>query len=214
MKMDFLKPATLLLVMLALLWQPAFAGPTPEKRPMFLTVFLHDDIPQAERQNIRRDYFAWLLKDLESVTGRRVYLDLIERQGPLTAFYYQGQNLDNTLGDWTRLVDQYMTENNKPRSPTTQKYLLLTSNKINETTVGMTRPRHYAAIASMTTYTAPAHEIGHMFDGTHEASEISYKDGWWCETNISPTRFGLRANCYIYSAQNRKLMLDYSSKAP
>ncbi|WP_341522059.1 hypothetical protein AABC73_00860 [Pseudomonas sp. G.S.17] len=213
MKMDFLKPATLLLIMLALLWQPAFADLAAEKRPIFLTVFLHDDIPQAERQNIRRDYFVWLLKDLESVSGRRVYLDFIERQGPLTAIDYQGQNEENTLRNWTRLVDQYIAENNRPQS-ITHKYLVLTRNKINEYTLGLTKPGHHAAIASMATYTAPAHEIGHMLGGSHEASEVIYKDGWWCETNITPTRMGLRANCYVYSDQNRKLMLNYLSKVP
>jgi len=212
MKMDFHKPKMLLLVLFALLWQPAFADNPRERHPIFLTVFLHDDIPQAERQTIRRDYFVWLLKDLESVSGRTVYLDFIERRGALTAFAYQGENDARALGNWTRLVDQYVDENNRPRV-STQKYLLLTRNKINEYTLGLTRPGHFAAIASMATYTAPAHEIGHMFGGSHEASEVIYKDGWWCETNITPTRLSLRANCYIYSDENRKIMLGYLNKA-
>jgi len=213
MNLDVLKPATLLLIMLGMLWQCAFADQTPQKRPIFLTVLLHDDIPQAEREHIRRDYFVWLLKDLESFTGRRVYLDFIERTGPLTAIDYQGRHEENTLRDWTRLVDQYIAKHNKPQF-ITHKYLLLTRNKISAKTLGLTKPGHYAAIASMATYTAAAHEIGHMFGGTHEASEVIYKVGWWCETKITPTRLNLRANCYLYSAQNKKLMLDYLNKAP
>lgn len=213
MKTDFHKPLMLILLLLAILWQPAIAKGAAEKRPISLTVFLHDDIPQGERQKIRQDYFVWLLKDLESLSGRRVLLEIIEHRGALTAFPYQGNDDKGALRNWTRLVDQYIDENNRLRS-ITHKYLLLTRNKINEYTLGFTRTGHYAAVASMATYTAPAHEIGHMFDGTHEASEVIYRNGWWCETNIIPTRVNLRANCYIYSAENRKIMLNYLNRAP
>lgn len=213
MKMDFVKPALLMLVMAMMLWQSAFADQGADKRPLFLTVFLHDDIPQAERTNIRRDYFAWMLKDLENFTGRRVYLDFVERRGKLTAFRYQGEGGANTLRSWTNLVDEYIAENNRPQA-ITHKYLLLTRNKINDDTLGFTQSGHHAAIASMATYTAPSHEIGHMLGGTHEASEVIFKEGWWCETNITPTRMQLRSNCYLYSTQNKKIVLGYLSKVP
>ncbi|HEX8594135.1 MAG TPA: hypothetical protein VF682_12775 [Pseudomonas sp.] len=213
MKMDLHKPVMLFLLLFASLWNTVYAGQAAEKQPIFLTVFVHDDIPQAERASIRRDYFAWLLKDMESFTERRVFLEFIENKGELTTFKYQGDDIDTIHSNWGNLVHRY-TEDNNLRWGITHKYLLLTRHKINSYTLGITKPFHYAAIASMETYQAAAHEIGHMLGGTHEASEVLYKDGWWCETNITPTRYNLRANCYVYSAQNRKIMRNYLDRAP
>ncbi|MEB0009651.1 hypothetical protein QN412_21385, partial [Pseudomonas sp. RTB3] len=65
--------ALTLSTLLTIIIPPASADEKFTKTPLYFYVFLHDDIPQAERENIAKDYFSWLRKDLESFTRRRVY---------------------------------------------------------------------------------------------------------------------------------------------
>ena len=54
---------TLTLILSALLFiiiSPASADEKLTKLPLNFYVFLHDDIPQAQRENISMDYFSWL----------------------------------------------------------------------------------------------------------------------------------------------------------
>ncbi|MFJ4144209.1 hypothetical protein [Pseudomonas sp. NPDC089734] len=192
---------------------PLSGSVAQDRRPLFFYVFVHDDIPVSERAHIRADYFSWLIKDLESFTGRRVYLEIIQDTPPLTAFDYQTRDLPKGLQGWTKLVERYIQEKNLPRNRTS-KYLLLTRDKINADTFGYTRIGHHAAVASMQTYPAAAHEIGHMLGGTHENAEILFRNGWWCETNITASREAIRANCYVYSDRNKKIIAEQLSRAP
>ncbi|MNH35616.1 hypothetical protein D3C79_963180 [compost metagenome] len=63
-------------------------------------------------------------------------------------------------------------------------------------------------IASMTSYTVPGHEIGHMLSATHENAKTDF-NGWFCETYMVPARTLLRSNCYRYSEQNRAAIAAY-----
>ena len=207
---------TLTLILSALLFiiiSPASADEKLTKLPLNFYVFLHDDIPQAQRENISMDYFSWLRKDLESFTHRRVYVNFVHNVAPLTEYAYQGGNLTNILSGWSDSVKNYADKNNLPINRRT-KYLLLTNEKINGQTLGIAGQQHYAGIASLGSYPAAAHEIGHMLGGTHDHSEVLYKDGWWCETNIFPTRVGVRANCYHYSDKNKEAIAAYLSELP
>jgi len=207
---------TLTLALSALLFiiiSPASADEKLTKLPLNFYVFLHDDIPQAQRENISMDYFSWLRKDLESFTHRRVYVNFVHNVAPLTEYAYQGGNLTNILSGWSDSVKDYADKNNLPINRRT-KYLLLTNEKINGQTLGIAGQQHYAGIASLGSYPAAAHEIGHMLGGTHDHSEVLYKDGWWCETNIFPTRVGVRANCYHYSDKNKEAIAAYLSELP
>ena len=207
---------TLTLILSALLFiiiSPASADEKLTKLPLNFYVFLHDDIPQAQRENISMDYFSWLRKDLESFTHRRVYVNFVHNVAPLTEYAYQGGNLTNILSGWSDSVKDYADKNNLPINRRT-KYLLLTNEKINGQTLGIAGQQHYAGIASLGSYPAAAHELGHMFGGTHDHSEVLYKDGWWCETNIFPTRVGVRANCYHYSDKNKEAIAAYLSELP
>lgn len=201
--------STLLFIIIS----PVSADEKFTKMPLNFYVFLHDDIPQTEREHISRDYFSWLRKDLESLTHRRVYVNFVQNVAPITQYPYQGENLTNILAGWSHAANDYADKNNLPINRRT-KYLLLTNEKINSQTLGIAGQPHYAGIASLGSYPAAAHEIGHMLGGTHENSEVLYKDGWWCETNIFPTRVGLRANCYHYSDKNKEAITAYLSESP
>lgn len=201
--------STLLMIIIP----PASADEKFTKTPLHFYVFLHDDIPQAERENISKDYFSWLRKDLESFTHRRVYVNFIEHVAPITQYPYQGENLAEILDGWQREVNDYIDKNNLPMNSRT-KYLLLTNEKINGMTLGVARDKSYAGIASLGSYPAAAHEIGHLLGGTHEHSEVLFKGSWWCETNIFPTRINVRANCYHYSDKNKEAIAAYLSESP
>ncbi|MBI6854445.1 hypothetical protein YA0002_16845 [Pseudomonas cichorii] len=213
MKMDFKKLSGILGALLLINLLAICTSEAQEKRPLFLYVFLHDDIPAAERTNLKKDYFSWMIKDLESFTGRRVYLDIIDKKSELSSFRYQTDDLKRGQNEWIRLVNRHLQANNLPLNGTT-KYLLLTRYAINETTLGYTSDKHHTAIASLKTYTAAAHEIGHMLGGSHENSEVLFRGGWWCETNITPTREQIRTNCYVYSDKNKKIIAEHLNQFP
>lgn len=204
--------ALTLSTLLLLITSSAFANDKLTKMPLFFYVFLHDDIPQSKRETISKDYFSWLRKDLESFTQRRVYVNFVENAGPITQYAYHGENLTEVLNGWTFAVNDYIDQNNLPMNRRI-KYLLLTNEKINGRTLGVATFEHYTAIASLESYAAAAHEVGHMLGGTHENAEVLY-NGWWCETNLYETRIGLRAPCYQYSDKNKAAIAAHLSKSP
>lgn len=209
----YIKTLALTLSALLMIAAPsAFATDTFTKMPLHFYVFLHDDIPQSKRESISKDYFSWLREDLESFTQRRVYVNFIENAGPMTQYAYQGENLTEVLSGWTFAVDDYTKQNNLPENRRT-KYLLLTHEKINGSTLGVAAAKQYTAIASLESYSAAAHEIGHMLGGNHESAEVIY-NGWWCETNLYPARSSLRAPCYRYSDKNKQAITAYLSESP
>ena len=195
------------------IFQIAAADQRPSKNPLFFYIFVHDDIAPKDRSNLHKNHFEWLQKDLESFTGRRVRLQFIENTAPWTNFRYQGDDLNKTLSDWTKLASQYRSGHNLPVNGL-GKYLLLTQNRLNSYTGGVAGFNHHAGIASTTSYPAPAHELGHMLGGTHEAAEVIFKDGWWCETNIVAVRNPLRANCYVFSDMNKQQITARLSEWP
>ncbi|MEE4343150.1 hypothetical protein V2J66_16120 [Pseudomonas alliivorans] len=183
------------------------------KRPLFLFLLVHDDVQERNNERLAHDYFSWLVKDLESFTDRRVVLEFVRNVPGLTDFSYRGEQLDAIWKPWQHHIDQYLDRNNLPRNGTT-KYVLLTQDRINSSILGFTIANAYTGIASLETFTAPAHELGHMFGGTHESAEVIYRNGWWCETNLIEARNSLRANCYAYSDENRARITEYLSQFP
>jgi len=204
---------SLLLIVALLLGQSALADDSTPKRPLLLFLFLHDDVRETDLNRLAKDYMTWFVNDLESFTGRRVQLEFIRKVPTLTDFAYKGDNLEKISVDFKHRVDQYIDARNLPHNPTT-KYMLLTQNMINREVGGVAIIRGYTAIASLTTYNATAHELGHMLDGTHEAAEVLYRGGWWCETNMLEVRNQIRANCYVYSNENKRRIEAHLSQYP
>ncbi|KPY74667.1 hypothetical protein ALQ00_05091 [Pseudomonas syringae pv. tomato] len=203
---------TLLLIATFTLCQAALADDT-SKRPLFFFLLIHDDVKETSDERLVEDYFAWLIKDLESFTGRRVHLQFIRNVPDVTDFQYKNENTDQTYGAWRSEINQYLKEQNLPINGTS-KYLLVTQSRMNSTTAGFATLGGNTGIASLETFTAPAHELGHMLGGTHELAEVIYKGGWWCETNLVATRQSIRANCYFYSDQNKQKIVANLSEYP
>ncbi|SHN30184.1 hypothetical protein SAMN05216593_12615 [Pseudomonas asturiensis] len=196
---------SLLLITALLLNQAALADELLTKRPLFLFLFVHDDIKETDINRLAKDYVTWFVKDVESFTGRRVQLQFIRNVPTLTDFAYKGDDLNKTSLDFKNTVDRYTLAKNLPKNATT-KYMLLTQDMLNSKTGGVAIIKGYTAIASLQTYSAAAHELGHLLGGTHEAAQVLYRGGWWCETNLVAERNTLRANCYTYSDENKKLI--------
>ncbi|KPC31448.1 Uncharacterized protein ABJ99_2818 [Pseudomonas syringae pv. cilantro] len=191
----------------------AWADQTGSKRPLTLNLVLHDDLAHHNTHELRQDYFAWLIKDLESFTDRYVRLTFIRDIPGLTDFAYQNDDVDETFYAWKNRMDRYVIDSGMERDATT-KYLLLTQNKINSNTLGASEDKSYTGIASLETYAIPAHELGHMLGGTHEAAEILYKGGWWCQTNIIESHEKIRSNCYVYSDANKQIIAEHLNRHP
>ncbi|MCF9017650.1 hypothetical protein V2I68_04170 [Pseudomonas viridiflava] len=204
---------SLLLIAALLMGQSALADGPAAKRPLFLFLFLHDDVREHDLERLAKDYITWFVKDLESFTHRRVQLEFIRHVPTVTDFAYKGDDLDRISLDFRNRVDQYINARNLPNNPTT-KYMLLTQDMINREVGGVALIKGYTAIASLATYNATAHELGHMLDGTHEAAEVLYRGGWWCETNMLAVRNQVRANCYIYSNENKRRIEAHLSQYP
>ncbi|UVJ43978.1 hypothetical protein NVV94_26270 [Pseudomonas sp. LS1212] len=182
--------------------------------PIKVTVFLHDDIPANTRASINDSYFSAWRTEMESITGRKVEIKYIANQAPFNNLKYQNVALDPLLQQLGSDVYEYIRRNNiEISSYRTNKFLLLTKNSLNASNAGVAYLGGTTAIASMATYTSPAHELGHLLNGTHERSAVLY-NGWWCESYIFPTRIAFRSNCYRYSDGNREAIAAYISDAP
>lgn len=183
------------------------------KHALFINLFIHDDVPQSRINKLRQDYFIWLIKDLESITGRRVQLKFIRDVPTLTNFPYKAQSMEQGLLLWVNRLGNYLDVHNLPLNRTS-KYLLLTRDKLDDSGLGVALDQGHTGIASLEAYTAPAHELGHMFGATHDASQVLYRKGWWCETNLAPKRNRTLANCYVFSDANRQLISNYLRRYP
>ncbi|MBI6719388.1 hypothetical protein [Pseudomonas syringae] len=203
----------LLLLCALALSHTAWANDNASRQPLTLYLVLHDDLSHHNTLELLQDYFAWLIKDLESFTDRYVQLAFIRDVPGLTDFAYQNDNVDETYYAWKNTMDRYVIDNDMERNATT-KYLLLTQNKINSKTLGASEDKSYTGIASLETFAIPAHELGHMLGGTHEAAEVLYKGGWWCQTNIIESHEKIRSNCYVYSDANKQIMAEHLNRFP
>ena len=203
----------LLLLCSLALSHTAWANDNAFRKPLTLYLVLHDDISHYSTHELRQDYFAWLIKDLESFTDRYVQLAFIRDVPGLTDFAYQNDDVDKTYSAWKDKMDRYVIKNGTQRNETT-KYLLLTQNRINSDTLGASTDTGYTGIASLETFTIPAHELGHMLGGTHEAAEVRYKRGWWCQTNIVEKHGDIYSNCYVYSDANKQIIAEHLNRYP
>ncbi|MEX6663993.1 hypothetical protein [Pseudomonas sp. W2-17] len=210
----FKKYTSCLLLLCALaMSHTAWANDNASRKPLTLYLVLHDDISHYNTHELRQDYFAWLIKDLESFTDRYVRLAFISDVPGLTDFAYQNDDVDETYYAWKNKMDRYVFDNGMQRNATT-KYLLLTQNRINSDTLGASTDKSYTGIASLETFAIPAHELGHMLGGTHEAAEVLYKGGWWCQTNIVEKHGDLYSNCYVYSDANKQIIAEHLNRHP
>ena len=180
------------------------------KEPIALQVFIHEDLSDYTKEDLYKRHFSWLAADIESITGRKMLIRLIEpsEARDLSSHPYQNLNERASLSAWKTKIDKYRNTNLDLRLI---KFLLLTRNSINSRTRGIAELPGYVGIASTEKVSTAAHEVGHMFGATHEDAEILY-NGWWSETVMSSDEFSpLRSNADRFSDKNRENIRKYLS---
>lgn len=201
-------------------WPPELASiqtrtlsaPLMEKRSIFIYAFIHDDVTLPQSQ-IFHEHFLPLIKELESVTGRRVSVQFIRNQPPYTNIAYKDADNKKVYQNWLSRAIHYRNEHNLPDKRTT-KFILLTQQALNERTAGLAGNGQEAAIASLKSKINVGHEIGHTLTAAHENYDVFYRGGWWCESYMTTSPNSLYSNCNTYTDANREKLRTYLNNVP
>jgi hypothetical protein len=188
--------------------------------PIRLNVVVHNDIPAPLRARLEADYLQPWVKEMESLSGRRVELRFSEAVPELSDLDYRTpfrHDANRVItqgnvtfwskqrdGNWNHRLDKTLVLVNGtyvPQDPSLPEL------------VGEATFQGMAGWASLRTYSAAGHELGHMFGATHENAKLLF-NGWFCETYTYPARANVRSNCYRYSDKNREAIRAYLSEAP
>jgi hypothetical protein len=181
---------------------------TPRKNSITIFVVIHDDVPSSKRTTIYEDYFLHLKTELESFIERDVHI-IFGSGKPYSSFDYKNEDGLKVLIRWGKEGVKYLDEARKEgfvTNPLT-KVVLVTNEPINEKLSGIALIDRVTnagsfAIASLTNYLIPAHEVGHLLGAKHEDFEVQY-NGWWGETYMTPQPHPLSSNIYHFSSANR-----------
>jgi hypothetical protein len=181
---------------------------TRKKKTITLSIYLHDDLRDYDKDTLLKDYFSWLVTEIENISGRPVLLLFPNRVRGVCDFAYQNKNELRSLDAWADAIDAAViqkVEHHNPYDKDLDKFLLLTRYDINSSFAGAAHPGGRFAIASITSYRNPAHELGHMLNATDEDSRVVY-DGWWNDSIMSKQVIGsvFRGNDYHFSEKNRE----------
>lgn len=188
------------------------SAPLMEKRPIFIYAFVHDDVTLPQSQ-IFHEHFLPLIKELESVTGRRVSVQFLSNLPSYTDFAYKDDDNKTAYQNWLTRAIHYRNEHNLPDKRTT-KFILLTQQALNEKTAGLAGNGQEAAIASLKSKINVGHEIGHTLTAAHENYEVFYRGGWWCESYMTSSPNSLYSNCNTYTDANREKLRAYLNNVP
>ena len=177
-------------------------------RSLVVTVYLHDDLSDIADAQLHHDYFQHWLDEMHTFTKHPVELIFRRNVPGITDIAYHGLPSTEILQAFTREIGDLIS--NRIFS-FMDKHLLMTRDSYDHSGLnykaGLAYMKGTTAIASIATYSAPAHEIGHMLSATHEDAELKF-NGWICETYTHP-RIPARSHCYRYSDQNRANISEY-----
>jgi len=216
-----LKTWLLLVAFILVPLTPVHAEPTTSHTPsskgageagsnLRLFLFVHDQVSAQERAELGSGYLNTYLAHLEEITGRRTTVTIITNKPGFTDFGYRRDNWEQLLRDWSSTSIRYANENNLPRPSERHKYMLLTSNKIDWLTHGLSAPELNVGIASLKMYNTVGHEIGHLLGATHEAAT-----GFPCQTIMWGDALTTGINpCYYFSEANQNAILEHLKNAP
>ncbi|MEB0079718.1 hypothetical protein QN386_21660 [Pseudomonas sp. CCI3.2] len=178
------------------------------KQPIRLFVFYHDDVDADTQRIVPRNYLKDCIVEIKKITGRECIIEYKRSIEGVTDFNYKGHER-TVLEDWIRRVGGYVVQNNLSWKKT-YRYLLVTSDKLNDTILGVTYEGHNCLISSLVAYQNIGHELGHSFGATHEDAELQYNSfGLLSETFVYPHRDRKRGNAYRYSLKNRENIANF-----
>lgn len=193
------------LISLSLIAGHAFARP----QPLQITLFVHQDVTQSV-DKLHQDFFSHWEKEMTEISGREVQFDYVTEANEITTLDYRNDNHDAVLRQMQHLARRYFADNEKPGRAELNKSLLLTTRPLNDVAYGITTHLSNTGIASLDYYSAPAHELGHMFGAIHDHA----KSGWSMCDSYMANRNALKAHCYTFSEANRDLIGDHLIQFP
>jgi len=186
------------------------------KQPLTLNVFIHEDLSSHSRLGLYTTHFSWFSDEIQTLSGRKISISMFtpSEAKNLSGFDYKQVSAGDSLDAWAeKLRSHFGPELLEDSHTRFNKYLLLTRDNINRSTMGIAQLKGYAGISSIRSNMVPAHEAGHMFGATHEDSETLY-NGWWSETIMTDSEFSpLRSDANRFSDKNRENIRNYLDKA-
>ncbi|WP_079230299.1 hypothetical protein [Pseudomonas putida] len=178
-------------------------------RTLVITVYPHDELAGISDQQLHDDLFQHWLDEMRSFTQHPIEVIFQRAIAGLTDIDYRAMSSNQILDAFT---DEISVQRSARPFSFMNKDLLLTKDSYDRSglncVAGLAHVNGNTAIASMTTYAIPGHQLGHMLSATHENARTDF-NGWFCETYMVPARIVLRSNCYRYSEQNRAAIADY-----
>ncbi|RWU26842.1 hypothetical protein DM813_03145 [Pseudomonas alkylphenolica] len=205
--MTALRPLGILLALLFTLYLPSATA----ARSLVVWVYAHDDLADISDAQLNKDYFQHWIDEMRLITNHPIEV-IFERNVPgITDITYSSMSAASLLAMFSNQSSDI--DHQRERSPSyLNKSILLTKEPYDKSESGLLAGLAYVkqttAIASLATFVAPAHELGHLFSATHNDAEVNF-NGWFCETYTFETRLSLRSNCYRYSDKNRQNIADY-----
>lgn len=185
-----------------------------EKRPIVLTLFLHEQLNAEQIADLQPSYVSWLVTDLEFITGREVQIITVENAPGFTDFNYRLDDADKSLYEWNERIIDYVMNNGLPRGKT-HKYVLITPEDVSSDFKGIAGLGKRSAIASMSSYRTLAHEVGHLFGATHADGEFrAAAFPVACNTNMVEVELFFVKNCYHYSKKSAEVIWRYLKDTP
>ena len=183
-------------------------------KPITLYIFVHDDVPGSIAHTLGRGYFKEFTEEISAITGRSFIFNEVRHVKGVTDHNYKSQNLNDVLWSWQKAAIGYKNDKGLEWGKT-ERYILVTKDPINATTLGCAYPGKPAVIASTRSYQVIAHEVGHSFNATHEDAELGWNAwGGECETYMYHEISDVRGNCYRYTPKNREHIKAFLSDSP
>lgn len=185
------------------------------KRPIKLTVFLHEDLSDINEDLLHQDYFDWLEDTISRISGRTMDVILIQPSDAptLSSFNYKSENMELLI---SQFQDTLLTHlENKERDTydaTIDLYLLLTRDDINKNTLGVALTPGALGIASITSKLAASHEVGHMLNAVHEDSDENISTYYGTYKSIMYKTAGKSA--FAFSKKNEDNIRNYLNQFP
>jgi hypothetical protein len=188
--------------------------------PIRINVIVHNDVPATLRPRLEADYLQPWIKEMETQFARRVEVTLRENVAGVSDLDYRALTGDETIRTVRKHNQAYWQSLNYTHWNYRLNKSLLLVNGTRKSyeddgseQLGLAQIKGTAGWASLTSFNAVGHELGHMFGASHEDAAILF-NGWFCQTFTYPYRSVARSNCYRYSDTNRQAIQAYLSEAP
>lgn len=185
------------------------------KRPIKLTVFLHEDLSDINEDLLHQDYFDWLEDTISRISGRTMDVILIQPSDAptLSSFNYKSENMELLISQFQdTLLTHLENQERDTYDATINKYLLLTRDDINKSTLGVARRQGALGIASITSKLTASHEVGHMLDAVHEDSDENVSTYYGTYKSIMYKTTGKSA--FVFSKKNQENIRNYLNQFP